>query len=202
MGYADTDLVKRLIGPTAATWGADDLARIAALDEAVSLVFEDKTGRTFGIPSAAALRYVDGAGTDTLVLPVPIRTITSVVVNPTAWSGSAYTGGVTLASTYYVKVPNNATADIWLMRRIDGGVWYGPVAITGSWADTDADTAVPEDVVYAISRLVAETWKAEQASPAGFTGPDGMTVPIRDPWKDSLIAAVISRHAEPVGLVV
>jgi hypothetical protein len=69
-----------------------------------------------------------------------------------------------------------------------------PVTVTGQWAATDADALVPDDLVYAVDYLVSEHFKIEQASPAGFTGPDGATVPIRNPFKADIWLKVKAKY--------
>jgi hypothetical protein len=77
------------------------------------------------------------------------------------------------------------------LRRTDYGWWPTVVVIVGTWADTDADATVPDDITYAANYLISERFKLEQASPAGQIGPDGSVIPVRNSLKDPLVSATM-----------
>lgn len=195
--YGNTAAIKALLKASqGTTFTADNSARLDDLNVTVSLIVEDKLGRTFGATAADSTVLFWSANSDVLILPKPIRTITTVTVGGTV-TGTTMTGGSVLNTTYWTPaITNLQTGDISALRLLSGGYWGAgvPVTITGQWAATDADATVPADLVYAVNYLVAERFKIEQASPAGFTGPDGTTIPIRDPFKDPIWLAVQEKY--------
>jgi hypothetical protein len=196
VGYADIDAVKRMLqAESGTTWTADNEARLNAIDAAVSLLLEEKTGRTFGTGSTPETITVYGLGFDRLTLPKPLRSITSVTTGGT-WNGSAYASGTLLTTTQYRRGPLGMRGEAYVLDRADGSFWplNEPVVIVGTWADTDSDGDVPDDVTYAVNYLVAERFKVENAGPAGLIGPDGYVQPIRDAWKDPMVAATIRKY--------
>jgi hypothetical protein len=193
--YGDVDQVKKMLRPTeASSFGADADARLTELRKVVSLALEEKTGRVFGGSAVATARTVDGppaAPSDVLLLPAPVRSVASV-----AFVGDA---PQTLPSTDYVLWNVGRTGDAHALLRIANGWWpardgVNRIVVTGVWSDEAPGGAVPDDVTYVANYLIAELFKAEQASPAGFTGPDGATVPIRDPWKNELVKTVVGKY--------
>ena len=88
--------------------------------------------------------------------------------------------------------------------RLLTGAWWGavdflnrplvPVLVTGDFADTDDDAAVPEDIAYIANYLTAEIFKAESTSAAGQIGLEGNYVPPRNPWNDPLVKAILHKH--------
>ena len=207
----DLDAVRQMIRADPA-WdmGSDIDKRLLLIQKAVTAALEEKCGRTWGTPSGDTSYLVWVGAGDTLVLPKPARSITSVQVGGTV-TGSMMTGGRTW-------LPRNViTDDDGLIYAISGGDtgslwvewWWGssyqsaisgltnryvyPVLVTGDFADTDDDGTIPDDVSYVATYLIAEQLKKESASPAGFLGPEGV-VPIRDAWKDPMVKAVIDRH--------
>lgn len=193
--YGDTEHIRQLLNlddePSAST-----AQRIDALNVAVSLVAEAELGRTFGETATDQTVLFWATNSDVLVLPRPIRTITSVTVGGTV-AGSTMTGGTPYSTALWTPSIVDADGQIYALRLLSGG-WWGagmPVQIVGQWAAVDADAEPPKDFVYAIDTLVAEHFKIEQASPAGFTGPDGSTVPIRNPWKSELWLKVKEKYS-------
>lgn len=198
--YGDTDAIKALLRASqGTTFTADNLARLDDLNVAISLIVEDKLGRTFGATEADSTVLCWAHDDDVLVLPEPIRTITTITVGGTV-TGTTMTGGSVLTTSYWTPaIRDVGTGDIYALRLLSGG-WWGagvPVTIMGQWVATDADADVPADLVYAVNYLVAERFKIEQASPAGFIGPDGTTIPIRDSWKDPVWLAIEAKYGVP-----
>lgn len=193
--YGDLDAIRRILGNEQTTWTADDDLRLEAINAAVSLLFEERTNRVFGTGVQSATVTVYGAGFDRLVLPKPLRSITSVTTGGT-WNGTSYTGG-TLLTTAAVRLgPTGTRGEGYVLDRADGGFWplNEPVVIVGTWADTDSDSDVPDDVTYAVNYLVAMQWRDEHASPEGVTGPDGFQLTVRDGWMHTMVRDTIRKY--------
>lgn len=218
-GYADLDAAKAILqlGELDAAEAEAAAARLAALDTALSMIFEEKVGRTWSdTPPDETVRVVTATlgpqrwPSPVLTLPPPgITSLASVVVGPT-WDGDDWSGGE--------AVPPEAVLPIWqaedgaylgLLLGISwpwsGGTWYGSswsgvVLVEAIWADRAG--AVPADVVEAVTFLVAEEYKTERQSPEGLTGPDGLAIRTRNPWKFERVRAVIDAHRVPDRVVV
>ena len=203
MPYADTALVlKMLRSDPDADLGPDVDARIAAIDKAISLALEDYCGCTWGQSTAdtTVLHWV--APGDMILLSSPARSITSITTGGTV-TGSTMTGGTT--STETINAIVNNTGLIYAIT-LDG--WTGwaegevvPVAVTGDFSTTDDDDAVPDDLTYVASYLVAEQYKKELTNGAGFMGPDGI-VPLRNAWKDELVQRTLAKYSTKRGFAV
>lgn len=201
--YGSTTAVKQLIqASTASTFDAAEEARIAALLKTVSRLIEHETGRTFGTGATAESVVVAAPGvSDVLVLPKGVRAVTSVTVDP-AWNGSGWTGGTVLVPADYRPVYIDRTGEALALQSANGGYWYGTVLVAGTWADTDADSSVPDDITYVANRIVAEVFKAEKASGAGTLGPDGVgLIPLKNMFKDPIVVKTLD-HWRIVGSVV
>lgn len=213
--YGSRLAVEQLLRATVtAAFSADQEARIDALLTVVSAIIEQETGRVFGTgqtsetvvvtPSrwSGAMRSIwpldpspDALGlgfTDLLVLPKGVRTIQGVTVGGT-WDGAAYTGGDALPATAYVPVYRLRTGEYLALRTADGSYWPMPVAIAGTWEDTDADAAVPDEITYLANYLAAEQFKKEMASPNGAIGPDGSVIPLRNTFKDPYVMKILDK---------
>jgi hypothetical protein len=196
MLYGDLEQVKGMLRPSeTAGFGGDAEARLAALQEVVSLLIEEKTGRVFGgtaTPTARTIEGPRGAPWDILLLPSPIRSVTSVAI-----VGS---DPVTLDAGDYVLWNVSPQGDAFQLRRVANGYWpirngVDRIVVTGVWSDTASGGTVPADIDYIANYIIAERFKSEKASPAGFTGPDGATVPVKDPWRDGMVKAVVEKYA-------
>ena len=200
--YGDLDQVKAMLRPTgSASFNADADARLAALRAAVSLAIEQKTNRVFGGNATATTRTIDGRpgyADDVLMLPAPIRSVGAVeIVGDYA---------ETLDADAYLPWSVDANGDAHALLRLRGYLWpmrdgVNRIAVTAVWSDEANGGDVPADITYAANYLIAELFKIEQASPAGFTGPDGATIPIRDPWKQEMVKAAIAKHRAAVELL-
>lgn len=200
--YGSLDAIKAKLQPTVTTeWSADDDANLTSIRAAVSAAIEDELGRSFGAPVADTTVIAYAGPYPTLVLPTRARSITSVEVGGTV-DGGTVTGGTAYASSLWAHDPVDLSGNILGLRLLSGG-WWGssdaagtpltPVKIVGDFSDTDDDADVPDEITEAANFLIAETYKYQHASPAGFTGSDGATVPIRDPWKDPLVARTFAK---------
>lgn len=160
-----------------ATFSDDETARIAALLPVVSLAIEQITGATFNAAAVpATARDQEGDGLPRLYLDMGLRSVTTVMENPT-WGAGAWSGGTALTSSQYRLTGQRANGAYRILERMDG-VWSGPVVITGVWEDTYP--TVPDDITYIANFVAAELFKAQQASPHGLMGPEGSAVPIRN----------------------
>lgn len=204
--YGDVDHIHKMLR-AAPTWdnGEDITDRLLEIQAAVSLALEDECGRTWGVPATdtSRLQWVGAYGM--LVLDIPARTITSITTGGTM-SGSTMTGGdVTLAADLVNRIVSNRNGLIYAISPGVSNVWPShsaynilpyryPVVVTGDFADSDDDATVPADVTYAANYLILNQFRHENAGPAGFSGPDGATIPIRDPWKDQQVVRVIDKY--------
>lgn len=193
--YGDIEQVKGMLRPSeSASFGGDADARLYALQGAVSLQLEDKTGRVFGGTATATARTVDGRSgyaDPVLMLPYPVRSVTTV-----ALIGDY---AATLESTDWALWFTDSRGDSHALLRSRSNTWapkdgVNRIVVTAVWCDTANGGEVPDDVTYAANYCIAELFKAETASPAGFTGPDGATVPVRDPWKHTMVKGVIEKY--------
>jgi hypothetical protein len=201
----DLDHVEKMLRATVGSDLGDDVTdRLSLIRAAISARLEDLCGRTFGSPVEDTTEIVWAGPFETILLPRPARSITSVTSGGTV-SGTTYTGGS--AITGFAYAPYDAQRGlIYGLTRTTGSWWawgdpygaYGarqPVEIVGDFSDSDADSDVPDDVTYAANLLIAEQFKRENASPAGFSGPTGDVIPMRDPWNDPFVKQVIERYS-------
>jgi hypothetical protein len=198
--YGDLDHVRKLLRPTATDdLGADDEARLTKIQIAISELLEYELGRTFGVPATDTTVTAWAGPGDVLLLPRPARAITSVTVGGTV-AGGTVTGGTVLADDYWAHhFVDVDTGFIGGLRMLSGGWWGGrlyttPVVIVGDFSDSDDDTTIPADLQYAVSWIIAERFKQESASPAGFIGPDGAVMPFRDLFKDEFVKPILARY--------
>jgi hypothetical protein len=198
--YGDLDHVRKLLRPTATDdLGADDEARLSKIQIAISTLLEYELGRTFGVPVEDTTVTAWAGPGDVLLLPRPARTITTVTVGGTV-AGGTVTGGTALVDDYWAHhFVDTETGFIGGLRMLSGG-WWGdyyyqtPVVIVGDFSTTDNDTTIPADLQYAVSWIIAERFKQESASPAGFIGPDGAVMPFRDLFKDEFVKPILDRY--------
>lgn len=193
--YGSIDHVKKMLRPDeAAAFKPDADARLVELRTVVSLQIDEETGYAFGGTATPTERTVDGpidVADDVLLLPTPVRSVTSVAITgPNA---------ATLPSTDWVVWIPNERGGYHALKRIANGWWptrngVDRIAVTAVWGNAEPGGAVPGDITYVANYLIAEHFKIEQASPAGFTGPDGATVPIGDPWKKPIVVKVLRKY--------
>lgn len=172
-------------------------ARLERIRAAVSAWIEAKAGRVFGGDADDPRpRIVMAPGSSpVLLLPEPARSVSGVVAvrswDGLAWGGDAYLGH------RWSPVWVSGGGLIPALTTLDGSWWYGPYLVTAAWEGDGSGGAVPPEIEYVATRLIAEVWKHEDASPQGQVGPQGQVIPIRDPFKDRLALDLIAKHAAP-----
>lgn len=198
--YGDLDHVRKLLRPTATDdLGADDEARLSRIQIAISELLDYELGRSFGVPATDTAVTVWAGPGDVLILPRPARAITSVTVGGVV-AGGTVTDGTLLAPSYWAHTfVDPDTGLIGGLRLLSGSGWGDfwhtvPVVVVGDFADSDDDATIPADLQYAVSWMIAERFKQESASPAGFVGPDGVVVPFRKLFDDELVKPVLNRY--------
>ena len=209
--YGDADQVKVMLrADESIPFGADIDSRIEALNPTISATVDDATGRTFGVAGAATTELHWVGPYDQIILNRPATAITKITYGGTV-SGSTMTGGTDILAADLVTTMRDAQGRIYAIRAATGGVWswydtaqpfaiYArtPVAVTATY-DTfgyDASTVsdVPADITYIVNYMISERIKLEKAGPAGFTGPAGDVVPVRDVFGDPLVRRVIDKY--------
>jgi hypothetical protein len=166
----------------------------------VSVLIEQETGATFGGAEDATVD-VEQYGGHLLFLPKGLRSLTSITADP-EWIDGAWSGGTVLETGQYRLPMMSTNGLVRTIRRVGdvfGNAWYGTYLVMGRWGD-QADT-VPDDIHYLANFISAEIFKKQQASPAGFVGPDGAVVPIRNVFKEPEVQKILDRHRVNAGLV-
>ena len=193
--YGSTQAIKNLLNATDAdSWDDGKIARMVALQQAVSRIVEMQTGAVFyGDPTdiTPEQRVIEAAPVGTvLFLPWGLRSASAILEGPT-WDGAAWTAGTSLTTSQY-RLSGRTPSGIY---RTIAGVsrsWGGDYAITGIWEDQVP--GVPEEIDYVVNFVAAEAFKEEQASPAGFVGPDGAVVPIRNALANPKVRAILDHY--------
>jgi hypothetical protein len=196
--YGSAEGVRRLVQATEGDdFGTDMQQRMDELLPVVSALIEYETGAVFAASPTAQARLVEGVPYDTtLYLPTGLYSLTSIVAAP-EWDGAAWTGGTTLASTDYRLAGRNQYG---LYRTIRGVAvsWSGTYLITGVWEDQV--NGVPPEIHYVANYAAAEIFKKQNASPAGFAGPDGSVVLFRDVFRETEVRKILEKHRVGLGV--
>lgn len=199
--YGSTAAVKQILQATEGdAWDASTDARLVELQKLASAIIEQETGAVFlAIPAAPTAETVvvdAGNATGTLYLPKGVKTVSGIVENPT-WDGTAWTEGTAVTTPYY-RLAGRSLTGVYRTILGVGRSWLGSYAITGVWEDQVA--GVPDDITAVANKIIAELFKKEKASPAGFTGLDGAVVPIRNVLKEPEVVAVLDANRVGVGV--
>jgi hypothetical protein len=214
--YGDPALIRKMIRAVPSMETDEDVdARIAALNSAVSSALEEACERTWGAPVADTTEIVWVGPGDTIVLPRPARTITSITYGGTV-TGATMTSGTVVddSELYYPIVDRNGL--VYAIRSNTASVWWWnwayltpsayypqtPVAITGDFTSSDNDTTVPDDITYIASYMVVERLKVEKSSTSFGIGPAGEIVPVRDVFADPLVKRIIDKYKRELVLAV
>ena len=189
--YGNIDAIKRMLAATGTTWDANTEARLGELNTALSRLLEDVLGRTFGSPGPDVSRVVRAKWGDQLVLPVPMWSVSEILVGG-SMAGPVWSGGTALDAAAWTPCITDYSGQIYALS-LYGGVWGmgAAVQVTGQWADTDSDAEAPVDLVMATNILVVETYKTQNVP---IVTDDGILVPRRDPWLDPFVRRVIERY--------
>lgn len=197
MGMADLTKAKLMLELSDAEDADDnDIVLLGEIDDEMSRLFELKTGRVWGGTATPTTKTVDGpaAGwSNILVLPEPVRSVTTVVI-----VGNA---SETLASDDWVLWHGTREGDYHAIKRIDGG-WFprrnglDRVQVTGVWSDTASGSAAPAEIVDAVTFVVQTEFLRRKADPTtGQLGPDGVEITPGDPWTHPTVTEAIKKHA-------
>ncbi len=190
--YGDLDEVRAVLrAKPGDVFNADQEARLAQLQLAVTAHIEQETGRRFGVAPAAVAVLVEGTAHQRLLLPEPVSSVSAVVRDP-GWDGAAWTGGWALTTADWRLALPAGTGEWLALEAVTGWSWPGSYLVTAVWGSADVAT-VPDDIAYLANHLIAERWKVETASPAGMVGENGFVVPIRNVFKDPLVVATLDR---------
>lgn len=195
MGYAVLVTVKLMLN-LADVNPNDDAAitRIVQINDEMSRLVEIKTGRAWGTPSVSEARVIPGNVNlydGILLLPTPIRSVTSIVITGD-WAE-------TVPGTDYVPTMRTRRGDYLALRKIQGSAWplnngRSTITVTGVWSDGVDGETVPLEIVEAVNFLTVEQYKLEVSSPAGEIGPDGLTIRPRNPWNFDVVKTAIDRY--------
>ena len=190
MRYANqTDVLAQL------EMGDDDarLDRLVRLENGLADTFDQKIGRSFGVAPEAETRLIGQAQTGPrLILPVAIRSVTTVETNG-SWDGASWADSTVVDAADYRLALREGGDDRWWAIDSLAGAWPAIVRITGVWDDQPQAT-VPDDVREALTFITCDEWRTRNASPAGEIGPEGLVIPVRNPWRFEAVQAAIERH--------
>lgn len=210
MGYADLASAKAQLSlDDSSDDDAADIAVLIAIDAEVSRTLELKTGRQWGGTATPSARMFDGPpagcpGSDVLLLPAPLRSVTSIaIVGPEAQTLTAYDPVTGIGDYQLTHITRGG--DALAVRWVQGGWWpvspgLSRVTVTGIWSDDPSGDDPPQEVVDAMTFVVVETFRQRKSSPTGEIGPDGFTIRPRNPWGFEVVKEVLKRYgaAQPV----
>ena len=168
------------------------IARVEQLENGIAATIDSKTGRTFGTAPVADERTVTGAGRSSrLILQSGVTSVTAVEEFGT-WDGVDWANPTVLTSDEYALALVQPDGLAWALDRVDGTAW-GLTRVTALWGDQGAET-VPVDIQQAANFLTVDEYRMRTSSPAGEIGPEGLVVPVRNPWNYTMVKAAIEAH--------
>jgi hypothetical protein len=186
-----------------------DIALLAAIDAEVSRTLELKTGRRWGGTATPTARTIDGPagcwGEDILLLPAPVRSVSSVaIVGTLDESLIAYDGSTGVGD--YVLWNQTKGGDYLAIRRVQNGWWpasdgINRVTVTGIWSDEADGEDAPQEIVDAATFVTVETFRQRKSSPTGEIGPDGFMFRPRNPWGYVVVTEAIKRYGAAQSIV-
>lgn len=202
--YGDLDEVKRLLrSHESIIASADVIADIEAIQRTVTLAIDQKTGRTFGVSPVSTSRIVWAGSQTYLLLDPPARSITSIEYGGT-WNGLDLVSPELLDATWYAFDPVDADGLIWGVRLGIGTTWglsdvWGqartPIRVTAEWADTSSSLAIPDDIMWLATYVIAALYRRQRTSASAQIGIDGSVTAIPDPWKDETVKTIIEKYS-------
>ena len=190
--YGSTAGIKDLLSASGSseTWSEPELARMSALLATVSALIERDTGATFGEAQAETLAVESLTCGPLLYLPKGLRSLTGVTDSP-EWVSGAWSGGTVLTASEYRLSSRTIDGLYRTLYRVDGA-WNGTYLVAGFWEDTSEN--IPEEIHYLANYLSAEIYKKQKASPAGFVGPDGVAVAVRNTFNEPEVKRILDMH--------
>jgi len=196
--YGSIEGVRALVQATEGDdFGTDMQTRMEELLPVVSALIESETGAVFDAAATAVPRVVDDVPLGpTLYLPVGLRSVTSITEAP-VWGGVTWSGGTLLTADLY-RLAGRSQTGIYRTLRATSGNWLGRYLITGVWEDQVV--SVPPEIDYIANYAAAEIFKKQNASPAGFAGPDGSVVLFRDVFRETEVRKILERHRVGLGV--
>lgn len=197
--YGSLAAVKKLVQATEGDeFGTDQEARMTELLPVVSVLIESETGAVFADDPTATTRVIEDVPVGrTLYLPVGLYSVTSIQANPVSWDGTVWTGGTLLAADDYRLAGQNRDGVYRTILGVNAS-WGGRYVITGIW-ENQVD-GVPPEITYVANYAASEIFKKQNASPAGFAGPDGSVVLFRDVFKETEVRRILDMHRVGVGV--
>jgi hypothetical protein len=194
--YGDLDTVDQMLRSSpGVVLGSDVTEALEPIQRTVSLIIEEKTGRSFGGVAAPSTRTIMGGNNTVLLLDPPARTITSISTLGTL-AGTVVSGSIVLLTDYWTPELVDEDGLIWGIRLLYGNRWgwadrYGnpatPVEVTGTWADDPDGAGIPAEIDHIANYLTAAIYRRQRTFGAAQIGPDGAVTTVADPWKDQTV---------------
>lgn len=164
---------------------APEIARIEQIEAGIAALLDREMGRSFGGAATVVSRTIAGHDSSLLLLPIPIRTVTTITMGGIAIPASSW-------AFWFIGVNGLAYG----IRLLDGSYWPsigGTIVVTGEWSDAGGGT-LPVEIREAATFLTIEEYRSEIAGPSGAIGPDGLIVRTRNPWKFERVKKAIQAH--------
>lgn len=158
------------------------LTRLELLENGIADAIDTEIGRSFGDPiSSSRTIRIAGYMTGVLLLPEIVREVTAITIDGEEIDPAAY------ELCYFMRGGAKGI-------RFDGVTIVGRVVVTGIWDSDPIPGEVPADIREAATMITVDTFRIQESSPAGEMGPDGLVVPVRNPWNNRLVRDAIRRH--------
>lgn len=192
MRYAHTDDVLNQLKLSASNPAhATQIARLERLENGLCDAFNEKVGTSFGAIPDEETRTVQAVGSPLIALKPNARSVSQVAVGG-IWDGAVWADETVLDLGDWIEWRNGPTGNV-IAIAANSGVWFGPVRVTGIWDDQPTEV-VPADVREALTFITIDEYRVRNASPAGEIGPDGLAIPVRNPWRFTFVRSAIDRH--------
>lgn len=167
------------------------IERVERLERALADTFDAKVGRSFGGELAPVAETRTAYGDDGAMLRLqPAALMIDTVAVGGTWDGASWADETVLDADAWQPVWRGSTV---IALIATDGVWSGPVRVTATWTDQQAE-GVPDDVRSALTFLTVDQYRIETSSPTGEIGLNGLLVRPRNPWSYELVTTTIARH--------